>query len=290
MNQGVKWIKEHHNIIIGIAIAIITIGLGIGLWAANRETISMPQDSVIVDVNSELDQEISKYVVGMKQPERAVANWDVVDMGKVGIYDVTITYKESDFVLHVDVRDRIAPTLQAEQSEFAFTLDTPLEEVNRTIDGAIVISDNYDREFAAISAVKELPKEAQEITYPIQVKDSSGNESEPLTIKVTFKEASREEAEGMISIPQGNTSQGNTSPNIPPAENPPQEDHQESTPPAQADKPVAPAGAIEGTFATEQEAIAWLEMTSDPESEWYTAIGFMRKLPDGTWWAYIQKP
>lgn len=286
MKQGMHWIREHKGSIIVAGIALLVIVLGFGIWGLNQEEVSMPNDSIIIDVNTEMDHDVTKYVQGMKHPERAIANWDVVDVKKVGMYDVTISYRDIDYVLHVDVRDRIKPQLKADPSEFVFPLNTSLEEINQTIDAAITVSDNYDQEFAPMRVVKEIPMEAQEITYPIRAKDSAGNESDPLEIKVIYQTPSLLPAQGGET-----TVQGNHASNAAPTQHPSQGNHQGSTQPPQGYKPVAPEGAMEGKFSSFDEADAWIaSYTDNPDSEWYLAVGFMRQLPDGTWWAYIKKP
>ena len=284
------WLMKHKGWVCAGGAILLCVLVGIGLWFGHRERVTLPNDSIVVDVNTEIDRDLSTYLHGMRQPELASADWDALNMEQVGIYEVAILYKDQSYVLHVDVRDRKKPTLEIDRKEFSFPLHESSEAINVELNSHITIKDNYDMEFAPISIVKEMPTEPQTISYPFSVKDSSGNESDVVEVTITY----------IVEEPPVSNRNDNTSPSSPSSEVPTESpsssvpSDQPSNPPVQnveEFKPVAPAGAIEGYFGSRDEADSWIaSYADDPNSEWYCAVGFMRRLPDGRWWAYIKKP
>lgn len=306
MNKVKRYYATHKKLVIGMTVGVIAVVLIAAMLYMNREQVKLDQDTFVINVNSELDKKAESYLKGMKNPEQATADWDKVDMSKIGLYDVTIKYKGEEYKIRFDVRDKEKPVLKLSKTEFEFTLDTSLEDVNKVINEAVTVTDNYDKKFEAIKVVSELPKEIGEQTYHISVKDTTGNESDKVQIKVTYIEPVVEEEEPQ-DIPQyqkggqSETAQGGYTPEVPvvPAPNPVTEPQAPADTPA--DPPInnggvqkvevnIPEGALDGgLFDSFDEGFAWADQyVNDPNSEWYHHMNSCVTIETGQARCYIR--
>lgn len=307
MNKVKRYYATHKKLVLGMTVGVIAVVLIAAMLYMNREQVKLDQDTFVINVNSEFDKKAESYLKGMKNPEQATADWDKVDMSKIGLYDVTIKYKGEEYKIRFDVRDKEKPVLKLSKTEFEFTLDTSLEDVNKVINEAVTVTDNYDKKFEAIKVVSELPKEIGEQTYHISVKDTTGNESDKVQIKVTYTEPVVEEEEPQDSPQyqeggQVETTQGGYTPEAPvvPAPNPATEPQAPVDIPA--DQPTnnggvqkvevnIPEGALDGGLLPSSSAcFQWAEewLRNNPDSG-YSFNGIKgTSIETGEWRCYIE--
>lgn len=294
VNLGKVW-GEQKKVIIGIAGTIVLVScIAIGLYA-NREQVTQKATDFDINVNTDVDTDIFKYLDGVKNPDQATADWDKVDIKKIGDYQVTIKYKDNDYKVKFHVADKEKPILKLSKTDFEFALNTSLDDINIAINETVTITDNYDKEFEPIKAVTELPKETGEQTYNLSVQDKAKNVSDKVQIKVNYTEPKEEEQEE----PQENyaqqgdtgTTQGGYTPQAPANNTPtPTPEPQAPVTPTPTPEPQAPveqpsnngsgvvkvevnipAGALDGgLFNSFEEALAWsAQYDEDPNSQWY---------------------
>lgn len=115
-----------------------------------------------------------------------------VDNKKLGTYKILAIYQKNEFEISVKVVDKEAPILKTKHNNFTWTL-----EKNETVNDimkyvGLSAEDNYDGVMKEINWLKELPQNAGKETYPIKVKDKSGNTSE-IDIVITYEFPSNEE-------------------------------------------------------------------------------------------------
>ena len=122
---------------------------------------------------------------------------------KVGTYKGIISYEGIDYKINFNVVDEEKPVLTLNGNGlFEYKLDATVDEVNTEINSYLSISDNYDTTFEPISVITEMPTEEQEIEVTLTVKDSSGNESDPVIVTITFTKTEEEIPEIQTPTPQ----------------------------------------------------------------------------------------
>lgn len=171
---------------IAILCTFIVCSLGIVLLVQANEEVVLKQDVFTMEVNKEIELDIELYLEGVKQPKKAVFHFDDVNIEQLGEYPASIEYKGVTYAFTFNIKDTTKPTLDITMNSFTFSLASSLEEVNKEIQDAIEIKDNYDREFEKIQVINEIPNVPQKVESTFSVKDSSGNESEQATVYVEF--------------------------------------------------------------------------------------------------------
>lgn len=298
MEKMKLFIMSNRKAVIGGAVAAVLIICGaIGLYVT-REQVTQKATDFDINVNTEVDTDITKYLDGVKNPEQVKVDWKTVDTTKIGNYDVTIKYKDNDYKVTFHVVDKEKPVIKLSKTEFEFTLDTSLEDVNKTINDSVKVTDNYDKKFEPVKAVTELPKETGEQTYNLSVKDTTGNESDKVQIKVNYTEPQEEEPQENQQYQSGGetgTTQGGYTPQAP-VNNTPTPSPEPQAPveqPSNNDYHVivdVPSGALDGgLFNSNAEGSAWAhQYTDDPNSEWYNHMISCTTIETGQVRCYIK--
>lgn len=207
MEKMKLFIMSNRKAVIGGAVAAVLIICGaIGLYVT-REQVTQKATDFDINVNTEVDTDITKYLDGVKNPEQVKVDWKTVDTTKIGNYDVTIKYKDNDYKVTFHVVDKEKPVIKLSKTEFVFPLGVSLDNVNRTINESIKITDNYDQKFDALNVITEIPTEEKEVIVKISVKDTSGNKSDEVSITAQFTEDGEEKNDlKKEKVTQGNTS------------------------------------------------------------------------------------
>lgn len=310
MEKMKLFIMSNRKAVIGGAVALVLIICGaIGLYAT-REQVTQKATDFEINVNTEVSTDITKYLDGVKNPDQVKVDWKIVDTTKIGDYDVMINYKDNDYKLTFHVSDKEKPVLKLSKTEFEFTLDTSIDDVNKTINESITITDNYDKKFEPVKAVTELPKETGEQTYNLSVKDTTGNESDKVQIKVNYTESQEEEPQENQQYQTGggtDTTQGGYTPQTP-VNNTPTPSPEPQAPVAPTPEPQAPVeqpsnnggavkvevnipdGALDGgLFNSFDEGYAWADQyVNDPNSEWYHHMNSCVTIETGQARCYIR--
>lgn len=215
MNKIKSYYTTHKKLVLGIVVGVIAVVLIAAMLYMNREQVKQLVTDYDVNVNAEVDTDITKYLEGVKSPDQVEADWKSIDTKKVGTYDVLLKYKSTDYKITFHVRDMDSPIVKLSKKEFTFSLDSSVEDINNVINESISVVDNYDKEFKTINVVSELPKEVGEQTYNVSVKDQAGNESMKEQIKVIYTEPKEEpedsqQQENEIAISDQETNQGDS--------------------------------------------------------------------------------
>lgn len=182
-----EWEDYIKVIVVGTAVVLVMVAVGIFKQASKSAELVIKQQIFTIPVNSELDTDPRTYVSGIESSNEAKINFDGVDITKVGTYEGVIAYDGTDYKIKFNVVDEEKPVLTLNGNGlFEYKLDATVDEVNTEINSYLSISDNYDTTFEPISVISEMPTEEQEMEVSLTVKDSSGNESDPVTVHIKF--------------------------------------------------------------------------------------------------------
>lgn len=309
MKNFMKWLKDNPKkayMAFGGVIILILLLFFMYVSMGDKEEVVLKQDKAIVEVNTELNKEATTYLDGMKDPQSASIDFDEVDIKKVGAYKGIITYSDVDYTIEFEIVDTTKPVLSIEKTTYAFLLSDDVDDVNSIINKDIKITDNYDKEFEALDVVKEIPSEEKALKVKLCVKDTSGNESDPLEITVEFtEEESSDSSSSSGTVIADLTPKPTPTPEPTPVPEPdpipeplpepdpaPQPDptpEPAPTPEPETPSYTVPAGALDGgIFNSKEEARAWVvKIGSDPNSKYYGWMGSSHKLSNGQWYAYL---
>lgn len=194
MEKIKTWVIENKQIAIGIGItACVVLVAGIYLLTSSRDKITVKQESFTTEVNEEIKQEATLYLDGIDETASASYDFTTVDIKKLGYYEGKIIYNGHTYKISFEVVDTKKPVVKlTNEQKFVFDLDASVEEVNNKINEVLEITDNYEKEFEPIKVINEIPSEEVELDVKVTVKDSSGNESDPITVTIQFTESGEE--------------------------------------------------------------------------------------------------
>lgn len=206
-----EWEDYIKVIVVGTAVVLVMVAVGIFKQASKSAELVIKQQIFTIPVNSELDTDPRTYVSGIESSNEAKINFDGVDITKVGTYEGVIAYDGTDYKIKFNVVDEEKPVLTLNGNGlFEYKLDATVDEVNTEINSYLSISDNYDTTFEPISVITEMPTEEQEIEVSLTVKDSSGNESDPVTVHIKFLPVEEETPETNTNTNNGYYHGGNS--------------------------------------------------------------------------------
>lgn len=174
---------------VAIAVAVFAVIIATCLFGLTRKKIpEVKKELFEIEVNTELSKKASDYMDNVND-ESAEIDFEKVDVKKLGKYEGTIKYDGESYTIYFEIKDTKGPTIKSKKEKFVFALDTVIDEVNKGINDFINIEDNYDNQFDKLEIVKEIPSEEVEYDVKVSVKDSSGNESNELTLSIQFTES-----------------------------------------------------------------------------------------------------
>lgn len=256
-----EWEDYIKVIVVGTAVVLVMVAVGIFKQATKSAELVIKQQVFTIPVNAELDTDPRTYASGIESSSEVNVNFDGVDVTKVGSYEGIISYDGTDYKIKFNVVDEEKPVLTLNGNGlFEYKLDATVEEVNTEINSYLSISDNYDTTFEPISVITEMPTEEQEIEVTLTVKDSSGNESDPVTVHIKFLPVEEETPETNTNTNTntnngyyhtGNNSGGNNNNGGDSTDDPKEKDPEPAPEPAPAPEPPEPAPdpSDEGTDA-----------------------------------------
>lgn len=142
-------------------------------------------------------QKVFEFPVNHQIPKEAATFFDKgegdirfqssnVDIKKLGTYEATILYKNKGFPIEIQIKDDEKPEVKLVQNPLVVALDTKLEHVQDWMRKNIMITDNYDTAFEELKLLSSMPTTEKEMVFSIKIKDSSGNESNPVEMVVQF--------------------------------------------------------------------------------------------------------
>lgn len=192
--EKVKEVYSAHKKAFNITgIALVVMALVAAVVSMTTKNITLKKDLFVIEVKEPLDKNITTYLDGVSDDDVATFDFDGVDIDKLGYYKGQIDLKSNTFDVNFEVVDTKAPTLGFKDADkFIFDLGISVDEVNSKINDEINITDNYEKEFEPIKVIDEVPTEEIEIQVKLTVKDSSGNESKPITVTIQFTEDGEE--------------------------------------------------------------------------------------------------
>lgn len=169
-------------------ICIIQIALVFSQLAGctNVKSATLKKTEFVFSVNHEISKRAADYFDNCNENDEIVFRKSDVNVKKIGHYQATIAYKERDYEIKIDVMDREKPVIKLKKDVFVIALHRDYKDVQEQLNKGIMVTDNYDTVFPKFSLLKKMPMEEKEILYPIQVKDTSGNASDVVTLRVQF--------------------------------------------------------------------------------------------------------
>lgn len=188
MEKIKTWVIENKQIAIGIGItACVVLVAGIYLLTSSRDKITVKQESFTTEVNEEIKQEATLYLDGIDETASASYDFTTVDIKKLGYYEGKIIYNAHTYKINFEVVDTQKPVVKLNnEQKFVFELDASVDDVNNKINESLEITDNYEKEFEPVKVIDAIPSEEVELDVKVTVKDSSGNESDPITVTIQF--------------------------------------------------------------------------------------------------------
>lgn len=187
------WILKNKLIAGGAAAVALLVIAGVVYTIATKSNITVKQETFKAEVNEEIKQEATLYLDGIDEKASASYDFTTVDIKKLGYYEGKIIYNGHTYKINFEVVDTQKPVVKLTNGEkFVFDLDASVEEVNNKINEVLEITDNYEKEFEPIKVIDAIPSEEVELDVKVTVKDSSGNESDPITVTIQFTETGEE--------------------------------------------------------------------------------------------------
>lgn len=187
------WILKNKLIAGGATAVALLVIAGVIYTIATKTNITVKQETFKTEVNEEIKQEATLYLDGIDEKASASYDFTTVDTKKLGYYEGKIIYNGHTYKINFEVVDTKKPVVKlTNEQKFVFDLDASVEEVNNKINEALEITDNYEKEFEPVKVIDAIPSEEVELDVKVTVKDSSGNESDPITVTIQFTETGEE--------------------------------------------------------------------------------------------------